>query len=248
MRHLVLGLLLLALCESPLAQTTALEPQDELALGQHLAELLRAGRSVISENQDLINDPAIGDKGLDGNMVVDAALALYTERTGAPPLDPDAPEREQRLAEALIESMREVVDEHESEIDMAGVGFKGFIPAIFARLVSERFAEKVGSEALLKVTAPVDLVRNRKSRPDDWERAVIESRFESADWPEGEAFTEQVDVGGRPAFRMLIPEYYAASCLACHGQPAGEIDVSGYPKEGGKEGELGGAISIILFQ
>ncbi len=30
--------------------------------------------------------------------------------------------------------------------------------------------------------------------------------------------------------------------------PKGEIDVTGYPKEGGKAGDLGGAISIVLFK
>jgi len=33
---------------------------------------------------------------------------------------------------------------HQKEIDAKGVGFKGFIPATFARLVNERFEEKVG--------------------------------------------------------------------------------------------------------
>jgi hypothetical protein len=47
---------------------------------------------------------------------------------------------------------------------------------------------------------------------------------------------------------MLFPEYYAESCLSCHGEPKGEIDVTGYPKEGGKMGDLGGAISIVLFR
>jgi hypothetical protein len=47
---------------------------------------------------------------------------------------------------------------------------------------------------------------------------------------------------------MLVPEYYVASCLSCHGQPAGEMDITGYPKEGGQEGDLGAAISITIFE
>ena len=39
-----------------------------------------------------------------------------------------------------------------------------------------------------------------------------------------------------------------AGCLTCHGEPKGEIDVTGYPKEGGKLGDLGGVISITLFR
>jgi hypothetical protein len=133
-------------------------------------------------------------------------------------------------------------------IDMKGVGFKGFIPATFARLVNERFEEKVGDKAKIKVTAPEDLIRNRKARPDEWEQHVIEQDFLSAGWPKGKSFTENVEVNGRPSFRMLIPEYYSASCLTCHGGPKGEVDVTGYPKEGKAEGDLGGAISITLFK
>lgn len=221
---------------------------DDMILGEHLAALLRAGRAVISMHQDVINDPTLGDKGIDGESVVSESIAAYTEKVGAPPLSDEIPDRERHLMQALLESMREVVNEHEAEIDTPDMGFKGFIPAIFGRLVGERFAEKVGTEAQLKVTAPVDLVRNRKARPDAWEKSVIEGRFMRPDWTRGEPFTEQVDIDGRPAFRMLMPEYYSASCLTCHGQPEGEVDVTGYPKEGGAEGDLGGAISITLYK
>ena len=46
---------------------------------------------------------------------------------------------------------------------------------------------------------------------------------------------------------MLVPEYYGAACLSCHGEPKGEIDITGYPKEGAKLGDLGGVISIAIF-
>ena len=38
----------------------------------------------------------------------------------------------------------------------------------------------------------------------------------------------------------------APSCLSCHGEPKGELDITGYPKEGAHEGDLGGIISITL--
>lgn len=221
---------------------------EDIATGERLAALLRASRSIVSGHQTLINDPAIGDKGIDGDRLVEEAIALYVERVGEPPVSDTLSESERALAEAQIAAIREVTDEHENEIDTEGVGFKGFIPAVFGRLVNERFADKVGTEARIKVTAPVDLVRNRKARPDDWERNIIESRFLSPDWPKGEAYVEESEFDGRPAFRMLLPEYYSESCLTCHGQPKGEVDVTGYPKEGGSEGDLAGAISITLFR
>ena len=48
--------------------------------------------------------------------------------------------------------------------------------------------------------------------------------------------------------RTLIPEYYGPSCLTCHGSPQGEIDITGFPKEGAREGDLGGIISITLYR
>ena len=68
------------------------------------------------------------------------------------------------------------------------------------------------------------------------------------DWPQGQVFATEAPSQGRAAFRVLVPEYYRAGCLACHGEPQGEIDVTGYPKEGGELGELGGVISITLFR
>ncbi|MGZ9189868.1 MAG: c-type heme family protein, partial [Nitrospira sp.] len=59
------------------------------------------------------------------------------------------------------------------------------------------------------------------------------------------ALSETVD-GGK-AVRVLLPLYYGKGCLGCHGVPKGETDVSGYKKEGAKEGDLGGAISVKLL-
>jgi len=44
----------------------------------------------------------------------------------------------------------------------------------------------------------------------------------------------------------MVPLYIAKSCLNCHGDPAGSTDVSGHKREGYKEGELRGAISILV--
>jgi hypothetical protein len=216
--------------------------------GLRLAALLRAARSIISNHQDLINDPSPGNKHLTGERVVEEAAALFQEREGQLPLSEALNDRDRKLIDAEVTSIREIIDENQSLINAEGIAFKGFIPAVFARLVNERFAEKVGAEALLKVTAPIDLVRNRKAHPDDWEQSVFADQLQREDWLHGEAFMEEAEHSGRTAFRMLIPEYYSVSCLTCHGGPKGELDVTGYPKEGGGEGDLAGAISITLFR
>ena len=161
------------------------EDQDDQIVAARLAEFLRSARTVISQNQDLINDPTKGDKGLTGDKVLADATAIYVEQTGEDPATVDPASREGRLLFAQMDAIREVMAENQGTINAPDVGFKGFIPAIFARLVNEKFEEKAGEEARVKVTAPEDLVRNRKARPDAWETEVLVDKFEAPDWPKG---------------------------------------------------------------
>jgi len=237
-------LLLLAILAGGPAQAN----DDDATVARDLAEMLRAGRSVISNNQARINDPNLGDKGLDGQQVLQQAVAIYREATGRDPASIDPATRRGRLLQAEMAAMSEVMDSNQSTINQPGVGFKAFIPAVFGRLVSEAFNKRVPGEAEMKVTAPRELVRNRRARPDAWENDVIVKHFQAPNWPKGEPYAATVATGGRNSFRIMVPEYYAASCLSCHGGKKGEMDITGYPKEGAKEGDLGGVISFVLFQ
>jgi uncharacterized protein YfiM (DUF2279 family) len=222
--------------------------EEETAIAMSLAAMLRAARTVVSLNQDLINDPSIGEKGLDGKTLLAAALPLYQEATGVDPLSIDPQSRHGRLLRAQMDAIAEVVDEHQPTLDQKGVGFKGFIPSTFGRLVNEAFGRRMGGEAEMKVTAPQELIRNRKARPDAWESEVIRTKLLAPDWPRGQFYSAVTTTKGRPAFRLAAPEYYGESCLACHGGPKGEIDLTGYPKEGAKEGDLGGVLTVTLYR
>jgi hypothetical protein len=237
---LIIGLL-------PLCAAAAPAADDDAAISQSLAQMLRSARVVIADNQAKIDDPAVGDKGLSGRVVLDLAVQKYKATTGVDPTAIDPKTREGTLLKAMMDSIVEVMDDNQSQINAKGTGFKGFIPAVFARLVDEAFARRAKGEAEIKVTAPLNLVRNRKSRPDAWEAEVISTKLLQPDWPRGQPFSATVQ-DGRPAFRIMVPEYYAESCLSCHGTPKGEMDKTGYPKEGAKMGDLGGIISITLYR
>jgi hypothetical protein len=240
----------LRLC-SPIALLVVLGGQapqsgDDAAIAASLAQMLRAARSVISSDQELINDPASGDKGVTGQVVLGQALKIYRDATNLDPMSIDPGSRQGRLLRAQMDAIVEVVDANQTTINAKGIGFKAFIPAVFARLVNEAFARRAGGDASVKVTAPVDFVRNRKALPDAWEQQVIESKFLAADWPRGKAFEAVVSQDGQTIYRMMSPEYYSPSCLSCHGDPKGSLDITGYPREGGKENGLGGVISVTL--
>jgi len=226
----------------------ATPPADEdTVIAQSLAEMLRDARTVVSNNQDLINNPELGDKHLTGQVVLDQTIKIYQKATGNDPARVDADSRKGRLLHAMMAAIVAVTDDNQATINEKGTGFKGFIPAVFARLVSEDFNQRAKGEAEVKVTAPPELVRNRKARPDAWEADTMKTKLLAATWPKGQPYSAVVDVNGHPAFRVMVPEYYVGSCLVCHGSPKGEMDVTGYPKEGGKVGDLGAAVSITLY-
>jgi Protein of unknown function (DUF3365) len=243
----VLGILLA--CSFPCCALADPAPPDkDQVIAETLAEMVRDARTVISNNEALINDPNLGDKHLTGQKVLADAIALYRKNTGVDPEALDKTSRKGRLLHAMMSAVIAVMDDNQETINEKGTGFKGFIPAVFGRLVSESFNSLAEGEAVLKISAPPDLVRNRKARPDAWEKEVIETKLLKLDWPKDQAYSAIVSIGGRPAYRFAVPEYYRQSCLACHGTPKGELDVTGYPKEGRKLGDLGGVMSIVLFR
>lgn len=87
-----------------------------------------------------------------------------------------------------------------------------------------------------------DTPRQAANAPDAFEQEAL-AAF-NAD-PDRKAFWRVVDAGdGTRVFRYTEPLYVTESCLECHGDPVGELDQYGYPKEGMQVGQVGGAMSI----
>ena len=227
---------------------SAADSEEELTIAKSLAAMVNAGLAVISRNQAHIDNPNIADKGLDGKTVLSQAQQLYQEATGSDPQKIDPNSRHGRLLGVEMNAIVEVMNAHQKSINRSGIGFKGFIPSTFGRLIIESFSRGADGDAEIKITAPPELIRNRRSRPDNWETAVIREKLLSASWPRGQIFAAVAETKGRPAFRTIVPMYYSASCLQCHGSPKGETDITGYPKEGANKGSLGGVISITLYR
>ncbi len=77
-------LLLITVLSAAQLRAESTTSEDEIALA--LANMLRAGRTVIASNQAVINNPGTG-KDLTGARVRDAAIQVFKDKTGA---DPDA--------------------------------------------------------------------------------------------------------------------------------------------------------------
>jgi hypothetical protein len=220
--------------------TTARAASEAEAVAEHLIELVNIGRVVVLEHQDTINDAAKAEKGFTADFMADQVMERFKKKTKIDLRIPNVvPQANFYLA--LVEAEREVVDEAQPVINRQGVGFKGFLHAVFARRVGEHFYKKSGVRMkLIGVN-----YRNQNNKPDDFEEEVLRM-FSDPRHPKGQSYVRNTVFDGRSVLRVIDPEYAAASCLSCHGPPRGERDITGMKKEGWKEGDLAGAISLVL--
>lgn len=210
-----------------------------------LAKLLQAGRLAIEQNQTLIDDVHKGDKGFTPEVFERQMYDVFRQRTGidlsmvsAKQTSFTIPSLARNLLPALIDASKEVVRDAQVVINQRGIGYKNFIPATFGSQAAARFSKR--SQVQLKQTAIQP--RNPKNEPDEYESSVL---LWLSGRPNGEAYVSELTESGK-TLRVIMPIYYQSACLACHGTPKGEWDISGYPKEGAQEGDLAGAISVKI--
>ncbi len=229
---------------SGLSPATALADSEAAETGRLLAVLHDSGRVTVGANQLLINDPDKGDKGFTPQVFEKQVIEKFKERTKVNLADPKnerIPELAKKLLPQLIDAMKQTVADYQLVIDRKGVGFKGFIPATFGTQAATKFRTKTG--VYLKQTQ--NPPRNPKNAPDEFELKAL-AKFADPSYPrQGEKILSETVDGGK-AMRVMLPLFMLKGCLPCHGEPKGEKDISGYLKEGAKEGDLAGAISVKL--
>ncbi|TAJ09123.1 MAG: DUF3365 domain-containing protein [Nitrospirae bacterium] len=207
-----------------------------------LAVLLNAGRAVVNDNQELLDDPTKGNKGFTPEVFEHQLMDMFRAHALIDLRELSAarlPQRTKDLLLALVEVSTQVVAESQDAINRRGVGFKGFIPAVFGTRVAGRFAERTGVRLKQTSLQP----RNPANAPDAFEQAALE-QFADPSHPRERVISE---VAARDkALRLLFPLYATRGCLVCHGEPKGEPDQTGNPKEGWRLGQNAGAISVTL--
>ncbi len=205
---------------------------------RYLALMIVAGRGVVARHQSLINDPQRGFKGFTPAYVRKQMLNSFRDLTGRR-LE-DLPEEIQGLLEETLKAAEMVVHFHQERINQPGVGYKGFIPAVFGRQVGHILSFRCG----LRLKQTTFKPRNNYNQPDALERKWLEifAREVAQGRPPREGKGTFVD----GYYRYLHPIYVRKPCLKCHGPPAGEKDLTGHIREGYREGDLRGAISVTL--
>lgn len=162
----------------------------------------------------------------------------------------DFTQREQAQEEMLekariltyeMSAVWEFMDMNQARIDTDSDGtynFKGLYCAIAGKSIAKILERDTNYIIRYTNLEP----RKKASMSDEYEAVAIRSfKEDSAMEHYG---VETYD--GQEVFRYVAPIYLEESCLDCHGDPAGEQDVTGYPKEGMKTGDLIGVTSIIM--
>lgn len=121
----------------------------------------------------------------------------------------------------------------------AGYEFKRMHCSVAGKAVAALFTRD--SEYTVRYVA--ENPRNLQDLPDDFEKRALAAFAADAELDE---FYEISDFNGQPAFRYCGAMHTDSGCLECHGSPAGEVDITGFPKEGWTVGALAGATSIVI--
>ena len=207
---------------------------------QQLATLLNVGRLIVERNQTLINDPRIGDKGFTPEVFEHEVVDEFIRQTtiDLKHLSSHLPSLAKELLPALLQASKEVVADAQLVINQRGIAYKNFVPATFGSQAARKFSNR----SYVKIKQTALNPRNLKNMPDAYEENLLKRL--ATKLPVDASLTEWID--NETTLRSVTPIYYSQDCLVCHGNPKGILDISGYPREGAKEGDLAGAISIQI--
>lgn len=225
--------------ESGIPLHTILELETTARL---LAVLLDSGRNVINEHLVLLDEQEQIEKGFTPDAFERQLMDVFHSRSGTDLRDRETariPARAKKLLKELVLISKQIVAEAQPEIHRRGGGSKEFIPAIFGSRTAARFTER--THVRLKQTALTP--RNPLNAPDTVERTALEV-FADPSYPLEKVISEIMAKSG--SLRLMFPLYTTRKCLDCHGEPKGELDRSGYPREGLKLGQNAGAISVVI--
>jgi signal transduction histidine kinase len=168
-----------------------------------------------------------------------SAILLFNSEFQRGQAEQEMLEKAQILSKQM-NAVWEFVEINQDLIDTDSDGsynFKGIYCAIAGKSIAARFSNDTGYTIRYISITP----RKNRAYPDEFESQAYQSFANNQT-----EYSGIVKYEGESVFRYVTPLYVEDSCLRCHGEPAGEIDMTGNPKEGLRVGDIGGAISIIM--
>ena len=115
---------------------------------------------------------------------------------------------------------------------------RGLVCVSAVKSVARDFSRENDSEIRVVALSP----RNKEDSPDAFEQEALEAF--AADETLRSYSGVSANDAGEQVYYYLRPRHITATCLTCHGDPAGEKDPLGYVKEGYTVGTVAGAVSV----
>ena len=153
----------------------------------------------------------------------------------------DAEERAVALSDQM-DAVWDYVDENQPATNIyvqeLGEQARGLVCVSAVKAIARDFSRE--NESVIHVVALNP--RNKDDSPDPFELEALEAF--NADRGLAAYSGIAADENGEETYYYLRPRRINASCLTCHGSPAGEKDPLGYDKEGYEVGMVAGAVSV----
>lgn len=172
------------------------------------------------------------------SLVLNIAWSYYSQTIQA---EKEMQEKSAILA-AQLAAVWEFMDINQDLINYDSEGnyeFKGLHCSLVGKSISAIFNRDTNYVIQYTNFSP----RRVSDAPDEFEEEALYAFLADN---ELEYYATMTEVDGERVYRYVEPLYITESCLECHGEPAGELDVLGFEKEGWVIGDLGGAISITM--
>ncbi|RDB67870.1 c-type heme family protein [Eggerthella sinensis] len=141
-----------------------------------------------------------------------------------------------------MDAVWQFMDNQQNVINTSSDGtyeFKGLHCSVVGKSVGRLFS--AGSDYAIRYTNFNP--RSEQDIPDDFETKALDAFYADRSVQE---YYGVASFDGENRFRYLQALEVDNSCLECHGEPAGEIDITGHAKEGWTLESVGGAISIVI--
>lgn len=151
---------------------------------------------------------------------------------------------EARLLDKAVFAAWDFVGNQEARINTDADGsynFKGIYCSLVGKSVGKLFSLSTGS--LYQLSYIRDNPRSQQDAPDEFETEALSAIYSGES---DEFYGVDESENGVSQFRYVRAIRLTEDCLDCHGKPAGEIDITGFEKEGMELGDIGGAVSISM--
>ena len=247
-QNMILGLLTVGLLYTP---AQALEKGTNKDIAFNLTALFRAYRKTVSVKKDAIHKPSVYFADVDEKLKKMHKYAKQNYRLMTrTKLKTTGVEREMTLKlEQAVEKVIRAAAAGSLDLNWHGANdyvkkWDGkLLPARFAAAMAKEFNKSMKGKAVIKLTTSDKLLVNIENKPDAWENNIINTMLLNSTSKTGKPYSEMVGT----KFRYILPEFYAPSCIGCHGTAAGQEGYKIHPSRIERTTkDFAGAISVIL--